>query len=77
VALKPLTALESVKDFDALPNDAIVSGKVAEILLNLSEWTMRRNPRLPRVQLSAGRFGYRAGDIRAFVRGEPIPPDTS
>jgi hypothetical protein len=71
--MKPLPALELVRNFDALPDDAVVPTKVIEILLNTSEWTLRRNPPLRRVHLSATRFGYRVGDIRALVRGEIAP----
>jgi len=65
-----LAALELVKNFDALPDDAVVPAKVTYILLNTSEWTMRRNPPLRRVQISQRRFGHRVGDIRALVRGQ-------
>jgi hypothetical protein len=68
--MKPLTALELVRNFDALPDDALVPTKVTEILLNTSEWTMRRKPPLRRIQISQKRFGHRVGDIRALVRGE-------
>ncbi len=66
--MKPLTALELIKHFDALPNDAIVPTGVTVIVTNLSEWTLRRH--LPKVQLSPRRCGFRVGDIRALVRGE-------
>jgi hypothetical protein len=72
--MKPMTALELVRNFDALPNDAVVPTKVTEILLNTSEWTMRRNPPLRRIQISQGRFGHRVGDIRALARGELTSP---
>jgi hypothetical protein len=68
--MKPLPALELVKNFDALPDDAVVPSKVTDILLNISEWTRRRHPSLRRIQLSPRRFGHRVGDIRALVRGE-------
>ena len=71
--VKPLSALELVKNFDALPDDAVVPSKVTEILLNTSKWSLWRNPPFRRVQLSERRFGYRVGDIRAFVRGERAP----
>ena len=67
--MKPLN-LELVRNFDALPNDAVVPAKVTEILLNTSVWTLRRHPPLRRVQLSPRRFGHRVGDIRALIRGE-------
>jgi len=71
--VKPLSALELVKNFDALPDDAVVLSKVTEILLNTSKWSLWRNPPFRRIQLSEKRFGYRVGDIRAFVRGERAP----
>lgn len=67
--MKPLTALDLVKNFDALPDDAVVPLSVSRILLNISEWTERRNPPLRRIQTSQRRFGNRVGDIRALVRG--------
>jgi hypothetical protein len=71
--MKPLPALELVRHFDALPDDALVPTKVLEIMINTSEWTLRRNPPLRRVQISQKRFGYRVGDIRALARGQ-FPP---
>jgi hypothetical protein len=71
--VKPLSALDLVKNFDALPDDAVVPTKVTEILLNISEWTLRRNPPLRRIQLSQQKFGHRVGDIRALVRGQLAP----
>ena len=76
MALKPLSALELVKNFDALPNDAVVPTKVTEILLNTSEWTLRRKPPLRRIQISQNRFGHRVGDIRTLVRGSLTPNAT-
>jgi hypothetical protein len=67
--MKPLPALELVRNFDALPDDAVVPAKVLEIMINTSQWTLRRNPPLRRVQISQKRFGYRVGDIRALARG--------
>jgi hypothetical protein len=68
--MKPMTALELVRNFDALPDDALVPTKVTEILLNTSEWTLRRNPPLRRIQVSQKCFRNRVGDIRALVRGQ-------
>jgi len=67
--MKPLPALELIKNFDALPDDAVVPSKVADILLNISVWTRRRHPTLRRIQFSPRKFGHRVGDIRALVRG--------
>jgi hypothetical protein len=69
--MKPLSALELIRNFDQLPDDALVPPKVLEILTGISEWTRRRNQKLslPRVPISEHRYLYRAGDIRAAVRG--------
>lgn len=69
--MKPLTALELIKNFDQLPDDAVVPDRVTCLILGVSEWTFRRDPpkNLRRVPLSARRVGRRVGDIRAFVRG--------
>jgi hypothetical protein len=72
--MKRLTALDLVRNFDALPDDALVPTKVLEIVINTSEWTLRRNPPLlPRIHTSQKSFGYRVGDIRALVRGKLTP----
>jgi hypothetical protein len=64
--------LDIVSNFDRLPDDGIVSPKVAEILFGdvLTPRALRRNPPIPRRQLSQRRYGFRVGDIRALVRGE-------
>jgi hypothetical protein len=62
--------LEILKRFDELPNDALVSGKITAIVFGVSERTLRRDPPIPRVHVSAQCRNYRVGDIRAFVRGQ-------
>jgi hypothetical protein len=61
--------LESIKNFDALPQDAVVSPKVAALILGVSERTLRRAPPVPKVKLSSQRSGFRVGSLREFVRG--------
>jgi hypothetical protein len=61
--------LEILKRFDELPDDALVSGRIAALILHVSERTLRRNPPIPRVQVSAQCRNYRVGNIRALVRG--------
>jgi hypothetical protein len=68
--MKSLTALELIQHFDELPDDALVPPKVARLIIGRSEWSERRNPTVPRVPLSANRFAYRVGTLRAKVRGE-------
>jgi hypothetical protein len=59
--------------FDSLPDCAVVPSKVTSTILGLSERTVRYHPGLPRVQISEGRYGQRAGDIRKLSRdGMPI-----
>jgi hypothetical protein len=64
-----LTNLELLQNFAALPDDVLVPPKVAALVLGESEWTLRRHPVLPRVQLSPRRYGHRVGDLRAYARG--------
>jgi hypothetical protein len=71
--MKPLTALDLIKNFDELPDDAVVTLLISRIVRGgVSEWTDRRNPnpRLKRIEISRGRYGHRVGDIRAHNRGE-------
>ena len=58
--------------FDSLPNDAIVSDRVAAAILSISIWTLRRENPVPTRQVSERRRGRRVGDLRNFVRGEAV-----
>ena len=62
--------------FDSLPDDAIVPSKVTGIVLGLGERTIRYHPHLPRVQISRGRYGQRAADIRKLAR-EGMPREAA
>jgi hypothetical protein len=73
--MKKLSAVELIQNFDKLPDDAIVPDVVARLVLNVTERTWRRKPnyidsKIPKVELSPQRWGRRAGNIRAFARGE-------
>jgi hypothetical protein len=60
---------EIVESFDNLPVDAIVPDRVTRFLFgDPSEWTFRRHPPVPRLQISPGRKGSRVGDIRERIR---------
>ena len=61
---------EILKRFDELPADVLVSTKVAAIVLNMHERTLRRSPPIRKIQTSPQRSGFRVGDIRALVRGK-------
>jgi len=63
-------AFEVVKRFDDLPNDAVISTKIAALVLGLAERTIRYHPQLKRIQLSRGRHGYTVGNVRQLVRGD-------
>ena len=58
--------------FDSLPNDAIVTDRVAAAILSISVWTLRRENPVPTRQISERRRGRRVGDLRALVRGEIV-----
>jgi deoxyxylulose-5-phosphate synthase len=69
-----MSPLDLIKNFDALPNDAVVPDKVVRIILNESERSFRRNfgahnSKLRKIQLGPRRHGRRVGDIRALVCG--------
>jgi hypothetical protein len=61
--------LEILKRFDDLPDDALVPPKVAGIVLDVNEHTLRRHPPVPRIQVSPQRYRFRVGNLRALVRG--------
>lgn len=63
--IKPL---EIIKNFDALSADLVVDRKVAAIMMNMTERTLRRDPPIPEIKLSPQRIGFRVGAIRSFVR---------
>jgi hypothetical protein len=60
---------EILRRFDELPDDALVSGKIAAIVLGVSERTLRRHPPTLPVQVSPQVRNFRVGSIRAMVRG--------
>lgn len=62
-----------VAHFDRLPDDALVPPPVAAILLNCTDRHLRRDPPIPRRRISERVVGFRVGDIRALIRGLPVP----
>lgn len=67
--------LDAVSNFDKLPDDGILSADTTELLLGgtITKRKLRRDPPIPRRQISARRFGFRVGDVRALIRGELQP----
>jgi hypothetical protein len=63
--------MNPIKQFDHLPDDAVVPRRVTAAVLHMSERTVRRS--VPTVKLSARRRGNRVVDIRAIVRGDTPP----
>jgi hypothetical protein len=59
---------EILQRFDTLPDSAVVPTKVTATILGLSERCVRYHPRLPRVQVSEGRYGQAVGDVRKILR---------
>ena len=67
------TPLDICRRFDDLPNSAVVCAAVVRALTGLSERTIRYHPLLPRVYISADRYGFRVGDIRKLLNnGVPV-----
>jgi hypothetical protein len=60
---------EFVRNWDSLPDDAVIPTKIAAFFLGIDERTVRYHPHLTRVQLSQGRYGFRCGDLRRLARG--------
>ena len=63
------TLREKLAEYDALPDDALVSDAVAAVILSISIWTLRRENPVPARQISERKRGRRVGDLRAKVRG--------
>ena len=57
----------NLKEFDALPDDAVVPRRVTAEVLGVSERTVRRS--VPTVNLSPRRRGNRVGTVRDIARG--------
>jgi hypothetical protein len=53
---------EILKNFDKLPDSAVVPTAVAAAHDHVSEWTVRR--RYPLIRLSEGRYGVRVSYLR-------------
>ncbi len=64
--------LAELAQFDSLPNDAIVSDRIAAAILSISVWTLRRENPVPARQISERCRGRRVGDLRAKVRGKSV-----
>lgn len=63
---------EKLKNFDSLPDDALVSDAVAAIILDISLSSLKKTAPVPARQISERRHGRRVGDIRAKVRGTEV-----
>jgi hypothetical protein len=61
----------TIKQFDDLPDDAVVPRRVTAAVLHVSERTVQRS--VPTVKLSARRRGNRVADIRKIARGDTPP----
>jgi hypothetical protein len=60
----------TIKNFDDLPDDAVVPRRVTAEVLGMSERTVRRS--VPTVNLSLRRRGNRVGTVRAIARGHTL-----
>jgi hypothetical protein len=66
--------MDTLKEFDDLPDDAVVPYRVTAAVLHMSERTVRRT--VPTVRRSLRLRGNRVGDIRAIARGD-TPPEAA
>lgn len=60
----------SIKNFDALPAQAVVRAPVAIAVLGISLstlWRLSSSGQLPAVRISPRTTGWRVGDIRALI----------
>jgi len=60
---------ELLKRWPYLPDDAVVHTKVVAAVTGLSERTVRYDPRLKRVYLTSGRYGFRVGEVKKILTG--------
>jgi hypothetical protein len=67
--------MKIVSQFDSLPDGGIIPPKVAEVVCGgcIKEQQWRRNPPIPKRQISQRRFGFNVGEIRKLIRGEITP----
>ena len=61
--------LEIVKIFPSLPNEALVSYEVGEIVTNLDRKTLQRLPQVKKVRPSKKRECLEVGSLRQIGRG--------
>jgi len=54
--------------FSSLPDEAVISSKLAAIILDISERTTRYHPHLRRIWVSEGRYGFQVGQVRKLAR---------
>jgi hypothetical protein len=66
--MKKAKLLEILRQFDNLPDTAVVPTKVTAAVIGTCEKTVRNNPLLPKRWVSPGRYGQGVGDIRRLVR---------
>jgi hypothetical protein len=60
--------MDEIKNFDDLPDGAVVPRRVTAAVLHISERTVQRS--VPTVKLSRRHCGNRVGHIRAIARGD-------
>jgi hypothetical protein len=61
--------LEVVRIFDTLPDTALLSYEVAEVVTNLSAKNLRSHPQVVRVRPSIKRECPTVGSLRQIMRG--------
>jgi hypothetical protein len=60
---------KALERFPSLPDDAVVPVKITALILGTSERVVRYSDNLRKIQVSPGRYGISAGEIRKLCRG--------
>jgi hypothetical protein len=60
--------LVQLRRYEVLPPSAVISPKTTAAILGTSERLVRYHPDLPKVWISAGRYGFRKSDIEKLSR---------
>jgi hypothetical protein len=68
----PPKVLAVVEIFDTLPDVALVSYLVAEVVTGLSTKTLRNHPQLTKIRPSRKRECPTVGSLRQIMRGEAV-----
>jgi hypothetical protein len=64
---------EILRNFDILPDSAVIPRRAVALLLGLSTRSLRRNQPFPNIAITPRVIGHRVGDIRAELAKHQSP----